>query len=157
MIWQSWAALMLATAAVSANEQPVDPYAESDTNAAAQPFTGNAMWHAFHEADGVSRVVDETVELSISDPRISDIFKNRDLFRLRRTLKEQFCYILNGGCHYTGRTMQAAHKDMGVQTADVGAFVEELQAAMRHEHISFRAQNRFLAKIAPMKRIVVKQ
>ena len=157
MIWQSWAALMLAAAAVSAHDQPVDPYAESDTNAAAQPFKGNAMWHAFHEADGVSRVVDETVELSISDPRISDIFRNRDLVRLRRTLKEQFCYILNGGCHYTGRTMHAAHKDMGVQTADVGAFVEHLQTAMRHEHISFRAQNRFLAKIAPMKRIVVKQ
>ena len=157
MIWQTWAALMLAAAAVSANEQPVDSYAESDANAASQPFKGNAMWQAFHEADGVSRVVDETVELSISDPRISDIFKNRDLVRLRRTLKEQFCYILNGGCHYTGRTMQAAHKDMGVQTADVGAFVEHLQAAMRHEHISSWAQNRFLAKIAPMKRIVVKQ
>ncbi|MFC0588938.1 group 1 truncated hemoglobin [Novosphingobium aquiterrae] len=157
MIWMSWAAMLISLAPVTTAEQPVDPYPQNDANAGAQPFDGQAMWRAFHEADGVSRIVDEAIDLSQSDPHISDIFRNRDLVRLRRTLKEQFCYILNGGCHYSGRTMQAAHKDMGIQTADMGALVEHLQAAMRHEHISYRAQNRLLAKLAPMKRTVVKQ
>lgn len=157
MILMTWAALLLTIAPASVAEQPVDPYAQDDANSGALPFNGQAMWQAFHEAGGVSRIVDEAIGLSQSDPRISDIFRNRDLVRLRRTLKEQFCYILNGGCHYTGRTMQAAHKDMGIQTADMGALVEHLQTAMRHEHISFWAQNRFLAKLAPMKRIIVKQ
>lgn len=157
MIAIAWAALLLSAAPEAVAEQPVDPYLQADTNSGAAPFKGQTMWLAFHKAEGVSRIVDEAIDLSQADPRISDIFKNRDLVRLRRTLKEQFCYILNGGCHYSGRTMQAAHKDMGIQTADMGALVEHLQTAMRHEHVSFWAQNRFLAKLAPMKRIVVKQ
>lgn len=157
MIRITWAAVLLCMSPDATVEQPVDPYTKTDSNAGAEPFKGQTMWQAFHGADGVSRIVDETIDLSQSDPRISDIFRNRDLVRLRRTLKEQFCYILNGGCHYSGRTMQAAHKDMGIQTADMGALVEHLQTAMRHEHISFWAQNRFLAKLAPMKRSVVKQ
>lgn len=157
MIWQAWTALLLSSVAAIVTEQPVDPYTQSDTNAAAKPFKGNTMWHAFHEAEGISRIVEETIKLSQADPRISDIFRNRDMVRLQRTLTEQFCYILNGGCHYTGKTMQAAHKDMGIQTADLSALVEHLRTAMRHEHIPFWAQNRFLAKLAPMKRIVVKQ
>jgi hemoglobin len=157
MFWQVIAALLLGATVVPAGEEPVDPYIERDANAGAQAFSGQGMWQAFHGNDGVSRIVNETLDRSLADPRISDIFRNHDLLRLRRTLKEQFCYILNGGCHYSGRTMQKAHKDMGLQTADVSIFVEHLQTAMQHEHIAFWAQNRFLSKLAPMKKSVVKQ
>jgi hemoglobin len=143
-------------AATPAGEQPVAPYVQSDANAGATPFAGAGMWRAFHGQAGVDRIVDDLVARSVADPRISDIFKGQDLVRLRRTLKEQFCYILGGGCRYTGRTMRAAHTDMGVQQADMAALVENLQAAMRREHVGFGAQNRFLAKLAPMHRDVVK-
>jgi hemoglobin len=138
-------------------EDPVAPYTQSNANAGAGSFEGKQMWAAFHGNEGVARVIDHFVDLNVSDPRISDIFKGQDIVRLRRTLREQFCYILNGGCDYTGRDMKAAHKDLGIQTADMGALVENLQAAMRDEHISFAAQNRFLAKLAPMKRDVVQR
>ena len=72
-------------------------------------------------------------------------------------LKEQFCYLLNGGCGYSGRDMRAGHKNLGIQNADMGALVEDLQAAMRKEGVSFAAQNRFLAKLAPMRRDVVER
>lgn len=138
-------------------ELSVDPYTHGNANAGAQPFAGKAMWRAFHEQAGVDRLVDGFVDRLIIDPRISDIFKGQDIVRLRRTLKEQFCYILNGGCDYSGRTMAAAHKDMGIQTADFDALVEDLQAAMRKEKIGFRAQNRMLAKLGPMQRTTVGQ
>ena len=151
------AAAALAGQAVPPGEEPVDPYPQSNANAGAVPFTGTAMWHVFHEQAGVARIVDGTVDRLIVDRRVSDIFKSHDIVRLRRTLKEQFCYILNGGCDYTGRDMVAAHKDMGLQTADMGALVEDLQAAMRQEKVGFAAQNRLLAKLAPMKRDVVQK
>lgn len=147
--------LVLQSGAVPAGEEPVEPYTQSNANAGATPVSGDGLWRAFHGRDGVARIVDDMVARNVADPRISDIFKNQDLVRLRRTLKEQFCYILNGGCSYTGRDMAAAHKDMGVQQADMGALVENLQAAMRREHVSFAAQNRLLAKLAPMHRDVV--
>ena len=153
-------ALMLAVAPqvpIVPAEEAIAPYAHDNANAGATPFRGSAMWRAFHQSAGVARIVDDTIDRSMVDPRIADIFKGHDMVRLRRTLKEQFCYILNGGCDYSGRTMAAAHHDMGVQQADLAALVENLQAAMRTERIGFDAQNRFLAKLAPMHRTVVKQ
>lgn len=145
--------LLLAQA--SPVEEPVAPYVQSDANAGATAFAGDSMWRAFHGGDGVARIVDDLVARSQRDARITDIFKGQDMVRLRRTLKEQFCFILNGGCAYSGRTMKDSHKDLGIQQADMGALVENLQAAMRAEGVDFRAQNRFLAKLAPMKRDVV--
>ncbi|TPG43603.1 group 1 truncated hemoglobin [Sphingomonas koreensis] len=150
-------AAALALQATPPGEDPVDPYTQSNANAGATPFKGDAMWKAFHGKKGVARVVDAMVDRNVADPRISDIFKGQDLVRLRRTLKEQFCYILNGGCDYTGRTMAGSHKDLGLQQADFNALVENLQAAMRDEHVAFFAQNAFLAKLAPMERTTVER
>jgi len=142
---------------VQPGEDPVDPYVQSDANAGATPFAGTAMFDAFHGKAGIARIVDGFVDRNIHDRRIAEIFEKQDIVRLRRVLKEQFCYILGGGCAYTGRAMSQAHKDLGVQTADMGVVVENLQAAMRAEKVPFFAQNRFLAKLAPMKRHIVKQ
>ncbi len=151
------AALQTPADQAPAGEEPVAPYTHSNANAGATPFAGKAMWRAFHEKAGVDRMTDDFVDRLIVDRRIADIFKGQDIVRLRRTLKEQFCYILNGGCDYTGRTMAEGHKNLGVQTPDFNALVEDLQAAMRHEKISFFAQNRLLAKLAPMKRDAVER
>lgn len=152
------AALMFAAALAAAPaEEPVEPYAQSNANAGATPFAGDAMLKAFHGREGIGRIVDETVDLSVADPRIKDIFEAHDLVRLRRVVKEQFCFILNGGCDYSGRDMKATHRDMGLQNADFNAFVEHLQTAMDHEGVPFRDQNRFLAKLAPMQRVTVER
>ncbi|MBU1348001.1 MAG: group 1 truncated hemoglobin [Alphaproteobacteria bacterium] len=137
------------------DEEAVDPYERSNANADAAPFEGAAMWEAFHGEAGVSRLVDDFVDRATTDPRISETFVSHDLVRLRRTLKEQFGYILGGPVTYTGRDMEAAHRDLGLQAADMGALVEILQQAMSAEGVAFPAQNRFLAKLAPMRRDIV--
>ncbi|QDZ06822.1 group 1 truncated hemoglobin [Sphingomonas panacisoli] len=153
--------IILAAAAavqtVPPGEEPVERYTQSNANAGAKPFSGDEMLKAFHGRDGINRIVDDLVDHLVVDKRIADIFKAQDVVRLRRTLKEQFCFILNGGCDYSGRTMKEAHKDLGIQSADVGALVENLQAAMRKEGVPWFAQNRFLAKLAPMKRDTVER
>jgi len=155
MIALVFAALVLQQQAVPPGEDPVPPYVQSNANAGATPFKGDRMWKAFHGKAGVDRIVEAFVGYNRADPRIADIFKGQDYVRLRRLLKEQFCYILNGGCTYTGRTMAETHKDMGLQQADFDALVENLQRAMRREHVAFFAQNAFLAKLAPMERQTV--
>lgn len=151
--------LLLAAAADTppAPEEPVAPYTQANGNAGARPFADASTFRAFHGMGGVDRIVEGFVALNRADPRIGDIFKGQDLVRLRRVLKEHFCYILGGGCTYTGRTMKDAHKNMGLQGADMAALVENLQSAMQAEGVPFAAQNRFLAKLAPMKRDVVQR
>jgi hemoglobin len=136
-------------------EQPVDPYTVANANADARPFPDDKLFKAFHGKGGIGRIVDGLVDRSLTDPRIADIFKGQDMVRLRRLLREQICYLLAGPCDYTGPDMKAAHKDMGLQNADFNALVENLQAAMDQEHVGFRAQNRLLAKLAPMHRDIV--
>ena len=136
-------------------EEAVDPYTVSDANAGAAPFVGRAMFDAFHGQAGIDRIVDDMLDRSVVDPRIALIFERTDMVRLRRTLKEQFAFILGGPSPYTGRSMEDAHDDLGLQPADMGALVEHLQDAMAAEGVPFHTQNRFLARLAPMKRDVV--
>lgn len=149
--------LLLLLAQVPPGEEAVAPYAQANANAGPKPFTDDATFRAFHGRAGVDRIVDDFVTRNVADRRIGDIFKGQDMVRLHRLLKEHFCYVLGGGCAYTGRTMKDAHKDMGLQTADMGALVENLQAAMRAGGVAFAAQNRFLAKLAPIRRDVVER
>ena len=153
MFWM----IAVATLQVLPGEEPVPTYVMSPANAGATPLEGDANWRAFHGEAGVRRIVEDLLERNQADPRIADIFKGQDLVRLRRTLGEHFCYVLGGGCTYTGRSMKDAHRDMGLQHADMGALVENLQAAMRAEGVAFSAQNRLLAKLAPMKREIVER
>lgn len=137
------------------DEEAVEPYQQSNAHAGATPFEGTAMWEAFHGEEGVSRIVEAFVARNVADPRISGTFVSHDLVRIRRTLKEQFGYILGGPVTYTGRDMASSHRDLGLQPSDMGALVENLQIAMSEEGVAFAAQNRFLAKLAPMRRDVV--
>lgn len=136
-------------------ENAVDPYVVADANAGAVPLAGDRIFAAFNGREGIARIVSTMIDRSVADPRISDIFRNHDLVRLKRTVTEQFCYLLGGGCAYSGRDMAASHKDLGLQNADFNALVENLQHAMDAEKVPFAAQNRLLAKLAPMQRTTV--
>ncbi len=70
-------------------------------------------------------------------------------------LVEQFCQITGGGCTYSGEDMAKAHKDLGIQTRDFNALVEDLQKAMTKNNVPFSAQNKLLAALAPQHRDVV--
>jgi hemoglobin len=155
------AALCLAHAAfaqeaeVPPSELPADPYEISNDKAGAAPVTDANLFAALGGEAGIARIVDDLVDISLADPRIADIFAPSDLVRLRRTLKEQFCYLLAGPCDYTGMDMASSHRDHGITTAEFNALVENLQVAMSREGVPFRAQNRLVARLAPMHRDIV--
>lgn len=143
-------------------EQPVDAYVQSNANAGATPMKDKAVLEAFHGKEGIARIASDLVDRNISDPRIKDIFATADIVRLKRTLSEQFCYILagpasDGGCDYTGKDMSATHKDQGITPRDFNILVENLQKAMDKEGVPFAAQNKLLAKLAPMSRQVIER
>ncbi len=131
-------------------ELPVDPYEVRNENAGADPLANTAVYDAFGGHDGIERVVDRLIVNIQADARIEGIFRASDWVRLRRTLVEQFCYLLGGPCDYTGRDMTSVHTDHGITTAEFNALVENLQLAMEAEGIPFRSQNRLLALLAPM-------
>lgn len=138
-------------------EYPVDPYTQTPKNAGTAAFATDTLAKAFGGQEGIRRIVDRFVDINTSDQRIEAIFRNHDMVRLRRTLFEQFCYILNAGCSYSGRDMRSSHKALGTTRADFNALVENLQLAMRESQVPFHAQNRLLAKLAPMEKDIVER
>jgi len=86
----------------------------------------------------------------LEDERINAQFAGTDLVNLNDRLVEQFCVELGGPCTYTGRTMAESHAGLGITEADFNALVEALMDAMDARGIPRGAQNRLLARLAPM-------
>ena len=104
---------------------------------------------------GIDRIVDGSVDNYLADDRIKTIFDESNIDRLRAEFKVQFCQIAGGPCQYKGHDMTMAHKGLHLTNADFNAVVEDLQDAMDKAGLPFATQNRFLARLAPMKHQVV--
>ena len=81
-------------------------------------------------------------------------FEDAPIKRIKQKLVEQFCVLLGGPCEYTGRTMKRSHEGQNIDRAAFNALVEDLQDAMDKNGVPFHAQNKLLAKLAPMYRDV---
>jgi hemoglobin len=65
-------------------------------------------------------------------------------------LVEQFCVEAGGPCTYGGLPMDQAHVGLDIDEGAFNALVEDLQLAMEDLEVPVSAQNRLLARLAPM-------
>lgn len=112
---------------------------------------------AFGGFSGLSKMTQDFVERIQKNPSIGRFFKEADTERLQGMLTDQFCDVLGGGCKYQGKSMQEAHTNMKVASADFNALAEELQNALSAANVPFAEQNKLIAKLAPMHRDVVQK
>lgn len=143
-------ALCLAVPGASIAQQPVpDP-------APVYPEL-RGVFDQFGGEAGLTVLMDDFMVIMLDNPELRPFFEFTDQDRVKRQLVEQFCAILGGGCTYTGRDMKESHEGLGITRAHFNALVEDLQTAMNRRGIPFRAQNRLLAKLAPMHREIIEQ
>ena len=148
--------------------QPVVPeatpssVAPSDSNAmsaseraGATPIAGDETYKAFGGKQNIDPMIVDFVQRISTDPRISVFFAKANLTRLTFELQAQVCYLTGGPCEYTGKDMRSAHAAMGVHDSDFNALAEDLQISMNKYQVPFSAQNKLLAKLAPMERPIV--
>ncbi|MGH8051267.1 MAG: group I truncated hemoglobin [Arenimonas sp.] len=110
------------------------------------------VYKQFGEEAGLVKLMDVFMQKLLADPRMRPFFENADQARVKKHLVEQFCVILGGPCTYSGRDMKSSHATLGIDRSNFNALVEDLQWAMNKQGIPFRAQNKLLAKLAPMHR-----
>ena len=126
------------------------------TPAAAQTTAaGDAVFQQFGGKAGIDKVVADFLPLLLADERIKEVFKDADMDRLGVLLAEQFCNLTGGPCKYSGKSMQESHSDMHISNAQFNALAEDLQFAMEKNNIANSAQNKLIAKLAPMQRAIV--
>ena len=130
--------------------------------ARAQPATevftnlnDEALFRQFGGMEGLAALMVDFERELLANPTTAPFFANRDNTRTKAQLVDQICQILGGGCVYRGATMVDLHRNMGVNQAHFLQLVDALQRAMNGRGISFRAQNRLLAVLAPMHRDII--
>ena len=110
------------------------------------------VYKEFGEIAGLTALMDDFMVILLADERTRPFFKDADQPKIKKLLAEQFCVILGGPCSYSGRDMKSSHKGLDIGRGHFNALVEDLQIAMDKRGIPFRAQNKLLAKLAPMHR-----
>jgi hemoglobin len=121
----------------------------------ATPAADATLYNDLGGLEVLSKVVDDMLALALADDRIKDSFKNSDMKRVAKTITEQFCVLSGGPCKYSGDPMKEVHQGLALSNMQFNALVEDLQMAMDKSNIPSRTQNKLLAMLAPMQRIIV--
>ena len=116
------------------------------------PMEGTATFEAFGGKEGLVKIMDDFMIGLVADPRTTKFFNNEKQTFIKAMLVEQMCELMNGGCKYPGRDMKTSHANMRVNREAFNALVEQFQFAMDKHNVPFSAQNKLLAKLAPMYR-----
>ncbi|MCI3131048.1 group I truncated hemoglobin [Phenylobacterium aquaticum] len=148
-------AALAAIATLMAGSALAEPQPMANPAAGAEPIVGDATYKAFHEKEGISRIMADFVPRITTDPRIKARFEGVNLIRLQLMLTNQVCYLTGGPCEYGGRDMKEVHASLGLTNLDFNALAEDLQLSMDKEGVPFTAQNQLVAKLAPMQRVIV--
>lgn len=119
---------------------------------AAPAHADDSLYRTFGGQAGIDKIIDDLAVLEVKDPRTAPYFVNAPMKRIKQKLGEQLCVLLGGPCTYTGRPMKRTHEGENIDRAAFDAVVEELQTAMDMNGVPFSAQNKLLAKLAPMYR-----
>lgn len=104
---------------------------------------------------GIARITDNFIMEIANDEQVIDYFADSNVQRFREKIEEHFCQIADGPCEYTGDTMIQVHTGMNIGEADFSAVVDNLIIAMDKAEIPIAAQNRLLARLAPLRSEII--
>jgi hemoglobin len=149
------AAMMFAQGALAQDAAPMSqPSAAMAASAPRDPAL-KPVFEQFGGKPGLVTLMDDFMVNLMADARTRPYFADSDREHIKAELVDQFCVILDGPCTYTGKDMEKVHRNLGINRAAFNALVEDLQTAMDKNKVPFRAQNKLLAKLAPMHPAVI--
>lgn len=147
------ATVLFAQAALAQNNMS-PPSAAMAASAPRDPSL-KPVFDEFGGKPGLVKLMNDFMVNLMADARTRPYFANSDREHIKVELVDQFCVILDGPCTYTGKDMEKVHRNLGINRAAFNALVEDLQVAMDKNNVPFRAQNKLLAKLAPMHSAVI--
>lgn len=116
-----------------------------------QPMPADSdLYAALGGRTGIEAIVEDLLYIIVEDERIAFQFKGLDVARFHRQLSDQICMLAGGPCTYSGRGMAESHRAMAITETQFNALVEDLILALERNGIATGAQNRLLARLAPM-------
>lgn len=149
------AAMLLAQVTLAQEPVRIPPSAAAMAASAPRDPSLKPVFDQFGGKPGLVTLMNDFMDNMMADTRTRPYFADADREHIKLELVDQFCVILDGPCTYTGKDMEKVHRNLGINRAAFNALVEDLQTAMNKNKIPFRAQNKLLAKLAPMHNVVI--
>ncbi len=129
--------------------------AASAFGAGAQALRDDTLYRELGAQPGLVRLVDDFMLRLLADARMNPFFAETDQKVFKSQLVAQFCEVAGGPCRLKGKDMKTVHSSQDITKSNFNALVEVLQASMDAQGLPFAAQNRLLARLAPMHREIV--
>lgn len=127
---------------------------ESQRSPVAVPVT-KSLYDRLGGKPAITAVVEQFVANVAADGRINNRFATTDIPRLKGHLVDQVCQATGGPCRYQGRDMKATHLGMQISSADFGALVQDLVAALERFNVPAGEKGELLALLGPLKKDIV--
>jgi hemoglobin len=128
---------------------------QAETPTTSRGPADDSLYQAFGAQPGLVRLMDDFMVRLLADARMTPFFKEVNHQHVKDQLVAQLCEVSGGPCKLRGPDMKQAHGGMDITKADFNALVEVLQLSMDAQGIAFSAQNRMLARLAPMHREII--
>ncbi|UUO22080.1 group 1 truncated hemoglobin [Colwellia sp. M166] len=104
----------------------------------------------------LDKIVDNLINIIGQDEIIFSHFADSNVSHFRKKLTLFLCQISDGPCQYNGDSMQDIHRGMQINTNQFNHFVELFIAAMDASGIAYPTQNKLLARLAPLRKNIIK-
>src|SRR5688572_29956057 len=106
---------------------------------------------------GIASIVDHFILRIGRDEHIFHFFAESKISRFGEHLRTHLCEVSDGPCRYAGDPMEQVHAGMNIQERDFNHLVELLITAMDDAGTPTRAQNRLLARLAPLRAKIIRR
>lgn len=106
---------------------------------------------------GIDELVVDAIHRIHQHERLAFLFEDVDFTNLVEQIRDQICYLSGGPCTYEGLSMTEVHAGQDITKAEFDIFVKLFRDAMDNRKIPFSAQNKLLAKLAPMRPDIIRQ
>ena len=125
MKWKTLRILGVFTLAIASNIVAMSAGAGDEETVA-----GPTLYERMGSADGVTRIVKDTIALHQKNQAISHYFEDVDLDQLTTHVVAFFTAGTGGPANYEGRDMTSTHSAMGLSVADFDSAVADVLAAV---------------------------
>lgn len=124
--------------------------------------TGKTLFARLGGMKAIKAVVDDFVGNCATDDRIKGFFSataadKKRLTAFKQKLTDQICEAAGGPCKYKGKSMEEAHKGMGIQEEHFNALVEDLTKSLDKFKVKEEDKNTLLGVLGPMKDKIVEK
>lgn len=108
-------------------------------------------------ADGIARLVDDTIALHLQNPLVQSRFANiKDMAHTKRMARDFFTAGSGGPQNYVGKDMLSAHKGMNISEQEYLAVMDDIVAAMNKSEIEDSAKNEVVAILYSLKDNIIR-